>query len=104
MAGSFIAPTLMRNLRRYHKGYQYWVLVPVAKQVDRMYSVLCFQKLRSAGTANHGSYYSIQEITSDEMVICAKGGDWYDGGILVDLHQHTYKPTHDMINNVEQYI
>jgi hypothetical protein len=58
-----------------------------------------FSKLRSAGTANHGSYYSIQEITSDEMVICAKGGDWYDGGILVDLHQHTYKPTHDMINS-----
>lgn len=58
-----------------------------------------FSKLRSAGTANHGSYYSIQEITSDEMVICAKGGDWYDGGILIDLHQHTYKPTHDMIKN-----
>ncbi len=54
-----------------------------------------YSRLRSAGTANHGSYYSIQEVTSDEMCIAAKGGDWYDGGILVDLHQHTYKPTHE---------
>lgn len=58
-----------------------------------------YSRLRSSGTANHGSYYSIQEITSDEMCIAAKGGDWYDGGILVDLHQHTYKPTHEQIKN-----
>ena len=55
--------------------------------------------LRDAGTANHGSYYSIQEITSDEMVIGAKGGDWFDGGILIDLHQHTYGATHAFLNN-----
>ncbi len=57
-----------------------------------------YGELRNAGTANHGGYYSIQEITTDEMVICAKGGDWFDGGILVELHQHTYGPTHDMVN------
>lgn len=55
--------------------------------------------LRGAGTANHGSYYAIQEITSDEMVIGAKGGDWFDGGILIDLHQHTYNGTHAFLNN-----
>lgn len=58
-----------------------------------------FNQLRGTGTANHGSYYSIQEITTDEMVITAKGGDWFDGGILVDLHRHTYGPTHDFVNN-----
>lgn len=52
-----------------------------------------------AGTANHGSYYSIQELTSDEMCIGAKGGDWFDGGILIELHRHTYTPGHDMIKN-----
>ncbi len=56
-----------------------------------------YKGLRDVGTANHGGYYSVQEITSDEMCIGAKGGDWYDGGILIDLHRHTYKPTHDMI-------
>ncbi len=58
-----------------------------------------YKGLRDAGTAYHSSYYSIQEITSDEMVIATKGGDWFDGGILLDLHRHTYKPNHDFIKN-----
>ena len=56
-----------------------------------------FGGLRNVGTAFHGAYYSIQEITSDEMCIGAKGGDWYDGGILVELHKHTYTPAHGMV-------
>jgi starch-binding outer membrane protein, SusD/RagB family len=58
-----------------------------------------YKGLRDAGTAYHSSYYSIQEISSDEMCIAAKGGDWFDGGILIDLHRHTYKPTHDFVKN-----
>ncbi|MFT6334201.1 MAG: hypothetical protein ACI86M_000732 [Saprospiraceae bacterium] len=57
-----------------------------------------YASLRDAGTANHGGYYSIQELTTDEMVIAAKGGDWFDGGILIQLHQHEYDPTHAFIN------
>ena len=57
-----------------------------------------YGSLRDAGTANHGGYYSIQEITTDEMCIATKGGDWFDGGILLDLHRHTYQPTHAFIN------
>lgn len=57
-----------------------------------------YGELRNAGTANHGGYYSIQELTSDEMLIGAKGGDWFDGGILIELHQHTYSPTHAFVN------
>lgn len=57
-----------------------------------------FAALRN-GIAGHGGIYSLQEITTDEMVIAAKGGDWFDGGILVDLHQHTYKANHDFIRD-----
>lgn len=57
-----------------------------------------YAELRNAGTANHGGYYSIQEIPTDEMVIGAKGGDWFDGGILIELHQHTYNSTHAFVN------
>lgn len=57
-----------------------------------------YAELRNSGTANHGGYYSIQEITSDEMCIGAKGGDWFDGGILIELHRHTYTPSHGFIN------
>lgn len=54
--------------------------------------------LANAGTANHGGYYSVQELTTDEMVIAAKGGDWFDGGILIDLHKHEYDAVHPFIN------
>jgi hypothetical protein len=58
-----------------------------------------FAELRNSGTAYHSSYYSVQEISSDEMCIATKGGDWYDGGILLELHRHTYTPTHGFVNN-----
>jgi hypothetical protein len=57
-----------------------------------------YAELRNAGTANHGGYYSIQEITTDEMFIGAKGGDWFDGGDLIRLHQHTYTANHPFVN------
>lgn len=57
-----------------------------------------YAKLRD-GSAGHSGIYSIQELTTDEMVIAAKGGDWFDGGILVQLHQHTYTPVHGFIEN-----
>lgn len=57
-----------------------------------------YAELRNSGTANHGGYYSIQEITTDEMFIGAKGGDWFDGGDLIRLHQHTYTANHPFIN------
>ena len=64
-----------------------------------------YAELRNAGTANHGGYYAIQEITSDEMCIAAKGGDWFDGGILIELHQHTYGANHAFVNGTwgQQY-
>ncbi|HMP32187.1 MAG TPA: hypothetical protein PKD85_21450, partial [Saprospiraceae bacterium] len=58
-----------------------------------------FAELRSSGTAYHSAYYSVQEITSDEQCIATKGGDWFDGGILIELHRHTYNATHGFINN-----
>lgn len=40
----------------------------------------------------------MQGLPSDEMLIAAKGGDWFDGGILIQLHRHTYTPSHDFVN------
>ncbi len=58
-----------------------------------------FSQLRSTGSAGHFGYYSVQELPSDEMVIGAKGGDWYDGGVLVEMHKHTYTPTNGIIGS-----
>jgi len=51
------------------------------------------------GTANHGSYFSTQEVSSDELTIGAKGGDWFDGGIWVRMHQHTFGSAHVALND-----
>lgn len=51
------------------------------------------------GLGNHSNLWSINEIVSDEMVITTKGGDWYDGGVLIQLHQHEYTPDNGFFNN-----
>lgn len=58
-----------------------------------------YVELRNSGTAFHGGYFSLQELTSDEMVVPARGGEWYDGGQLIQLHQHTYDPLNFLIQN-----
>ena len=52
-----------------------------------------FNGLRNSGSANHGGYWSVQSVSSDEMAITQKGGDWYDGGIWLDMHRHTFTST-----------
>lgn len=63
-----------------------------------------FGKLRN-GTAGHGGYWSIQSVSTDEMAVTQKGGDWYDGGIWIDMHRHTFTPAHGAIKNAwnDQY-
>lgn len=58
-----------------------------------------YSLLRNAGTANHGGYYSIQGITSDEMAITGKGADWSSDRELFELHRHTYRADHSFINS-----
>lgn len=50
------------------------------------------------GTANHGSYFSVQEVSTDEAVITQKGGDWFDGGIWLRMHRHEFDPQVGGIN------
>jgi hypothetical protein len=42
------------------------------------------------GTANHNSYFSVQEVSTDEAVITHKGPDWFDGGIWLRMHRHQF--------------
>jgi starch-binding outer membrane protein, SusD/RagB family len=52
-----------------------------------------------SGTANHGSYFSVQEVSSDEAVITQKGGDWFDGGVWLRMHRHQFDPQVGGIDN-----
>ncbi len=64
-----------------------------------------YNQLREAGSANHGGYWSIQSVSTDEMAVTQKGGDWYDGGIWIDMHRHTFGATNGPINGTwgQQY-
>lgn len=51
------------------------------------------------GLGNHSGLWSINELASDEITIATKGGDWFDGGVLLELHQHEFKVDNPFFNN-----
>lgn len=51
------------------------------------------------GLGNHFNLWSINEISSDEIVISQKGGDWYDGGVLIQLHTHEFPANNGLFNS-----
>ena len=48
---------------------------------------------------SHTNIWTANELSSDELVIPTRGGDWYDGGILLQLHQHEFQPDNNIFNN-----
>jgi len=51
------------------------------------------------GTAQHENYFTITGVSTDELAITQKGGDWFDGGIWLNMHRHDFRPTNPGINN-----
>lgn len=51
------------------------------------------------GIGNHFGLWTINELSSDEVVISTKGGDWYDGGVLLQMHQHNYVASNGLFNS-----
>jgi hypothetical protein len=52
-----------------------------------------------AGTATNGGFFQVQELSSDEAVITQKGGDWFDGGVFIQMHIHAFTPQTVSIND-----
>jgi starch-binding outer membrane protein, SusD/RagB family len=50
-----------------------------------------YAQLRS--TAPEGAIYDANEVTTDEIVVPIRGGDWNDNGQWIDLHNQTWSPT-----------
>lgn len=51
------------------------------------------------GSATNGGFFAVQEGGTDEAVITQKGGDWYDGGLYIRMHQHDFSPQTWAIND-----
>ncbi len=48
----------------------------------------------------HTTYFSLQEITTDEAILPYRGGtDWGDNGIYVELHKHTFNSATANVRN-----
>jgi len=56
------------------------------------------------GLGNHSGLWSINEIASDEIVVSHKGGDWFDGGVLLQLHQHEFQKDNPFLNNAWNFL
>lgn len=52
------------------------------------------------GTSTNGGFFAIQEGGTDEAVITQKGGDWYDGGLYIRMHEHDFTPQTWAINDL----
>jgi starch-binding outer membrane protein, SusD/RagB family len=59
---------------------------------------------RLYGLMNHGSYFSSQEVNSNEILIAQRGNDWYDGGQWLNTHLHTQNGKEDCYNNSWNYL
>ncbi len=44
-------------------------------------------------TIGNNDYYSLSEVTTDEMVVPTRGQDWYDNGTWLELHRQTWSPS-----------
>ena len=55
------------------------------------------------GFMNHGTIFSIQEVSSDEMAIPHRGADWFDGGQWLRMHRHQYNTKEEAFNNAWQF-
>jgi hypothetical protein len=54
---------------------------------------------REYGYVYREGYWSMQEYTTDEVVIPTRGTDWFDNGVPIAMHQHTWTFNTRDINN-----
>lgn len=52
------------------------------------------------GMCNHQSYFSLQEVSSDEAIIPHRGPDWEDGKQWIRVYRHLYNPSEGVMNSV----
>jgi len=55
-----------------------------------------YSRLRNGSAGNTG-WFATQTVTSDAIAVGQKGGDWFDGGIWIQLHRHTWDAAHERI-------
>lgn len=57
-----------------------------------------------SGMGGSGGLWATNELASDEMVVTTKGGDWFDGGVLIEIHRHLFTPDNGFFNNTWNFL
>lgn len=52
----------------------------------------------NGGWGSHNGLWSMHEVAADEMIIPQRGQDWFDGGIWIRNHRHTFNFEEGFIN------
>lgn len=55
-------------------------------------------------TIEWGDYWSMQEVSTDEVVVPTRGTDWYDNGDWQAMHLQTWTPDHSKMKNVWEHL
>ena len=61
-----------------------------------------YSGLRNYAPANE--VYSLNEVSTDEIIVPIRGGDWNDNGMWEKLWKHTWGPDHPFVSSVWDYI
>ncbi len=69
------------------------------KTDDEYISALGAAYANFTAMGSHSNIWSTNELASDELVVPTRGGDWYDGGVLLQVHQHEYTPDNGFVRN-----
>src|SRR6476660_821437 len=58
--------------------------------------------LRSYAPAN--GMFNLNELSTDEVIVPIRGGDWGDNGIFQKLWKHTWAPENDIFDEGWQFV
>ena len=61
-----------------------------------------YSGLRNYAPANE--VYSLNEVSTDEIIVPIRGGDWNDNGMWQKLWKHTWGPDHPFVSSVWDYV
>jgi hypothetical protein len=68
------------------------ILAPVYARMNAMYG-------------QHNWLFNMQSIASDESIVPFRGGtDWFDGGIFIEMHQHSWTPFNNIVRDVWSHV
>jgi hypothetical protein len=72
--------------------------------VSKLYNEIGSSSGGSGLAGTDRGLYDLNVFTADEAVLPTRGADWYDGGLWVNLYQHQWTATNDLVKSAWDYL